>query len=57
MTVSNRAAEFGLAFRLFHRERRQGDTQEPNASRNREKWFEQGVAELFEYVLPAEPEV
>src|SRR4029077_13369707 len=33
---------------LFRPERRHGNTQEPNASRDGKKRFEQGVAELFE---------
>src|SRR5438477_13047154 len=41
--------EFGLAFGLFRRERRQGDAQEPNAFRDGKERFEQGVAELFEF--------
>src|SRR5215472_8632720 len=40
-------AEFRL-LSLFRRERRHGDTQEPNASGDRKEWFEQSVAELFE---------
>jgi hypothetical protein len=41
--------EYRLAFSLFHRERRQGDAQEPNAFRDGKERFEQGVAELFEF--------
>ena len=47
MRPSNGQAEFRL-LSLFRRERRNGDTQEPNAFRDRKERFEQGVAELFE---------
>ena len=40
-------AKFGL-LSLFRRERRHGDTQEPNASGDGKERFEQSVAELFE---------
>src|SRR6516165_4767509 len=36
--------EFGLAFSFLHRERRQRDTQEPNAFRDREERFEERIA-------------
>ena len=43
-------AKFGLLC-LFRRERRHGDTQEPNASGDGKERFEQSVAELFELDL------
>src|SRR6516164_4435853 len=48
IAVSNGQAEFRL-LSLFRRERRHGDTQEPNASGDRKERFEQGVAELFKF--------
>ena len=44
-------AEFGFAFRLFSGERRQGNTEEPDTLRDREKRFEQRVAEIFQLAL------
>src|SRR5262249_47577363 len=48
--ASNGQAEFRL-LSLFRRERRHGDTQEPNAFGDRKERFEQGIAELFELAL------
>src|SRR5262252_1362311 len=45
LRYSNGQAEFRL-LSLCRRERRQGDTQKPNASHDGKKRFEQGVAEL-----------
>src|SRR3974377_849784 len=45
---SDGQAEFRL-FSPFRRERRHGNTQEPNAFHDGKERFEQGVAELFEF--------
>src|SRR6516162_5649498 len=47
IAASNGQAEFRL-LSLFRRERRHGNTEEPNASHDRKERFEQGVAKLFE---------
>ena len=44
----NGQAEFGIAFSLLG-ECRKRDTEQPNASRDREERFEQRTAELFEF--------